>query len=215
VSQQKGEPVSDRQESTLITTPREYFEDLIDYGIKSRRIDTQPIVRKYLVDLMEHFLETRNLYEEPIDELGQKRPQTLAELYLQAQNSENHLRFEMLKKLGDRALYISGYFGDSFNKKIIDVDYYANLGGAAYGTLSSSVKDDLLAKVYGTFSRQFLDFVDVLTVASQKSMIKTDQNLLRLYERYLKTGSELAKSQLIEAGVVTYPQIPTKVLKQS
>ncbi|MNL70447.1 hypothetical protein D3C87_1954520 [compost metagenome] len=50
-----------------------------------------------------------------------------------------------------------------------------------------------------------MDFVDVLTFISHQSLIKSDQSILRLYDRYLRTGSELAKDKLIEAGVLTVP----------
>ena len=111
----------------------------------------------------------------------------------------------MLRKLGDRTLYISGFFGDSLSRKVVDIDYYAQIGGSAYATLAHCTREDTLAKVYHVFSARFMDFVDVLTFISHQSLIKSDQSILRLYDRYLRTGSELAKDKLIEAGVLTVP----------
>jgi hypothetical protein len=139
----------------------------------------------------------------------------LAELFLKAQNeSSSTLRIDLLKKLGDTSLYISGFFGDSLNRKLVDIDYYADMGGVAYGSLSKEIADQSLAEVYDCFSTRFIEFVDVLTYMSQKTQVQTDQDLLRLYDRYLATGSKLAEEQLLEKGVLNSELRKTKSKKQ-
>lgn len=199
---------------SFIVSPNEYFVHLVKEALNQRRIDTYPQVESYLVNLLKHFLETKNLFDAEYDEQGNKQPQTLAELYLQASNSELPLKIELLKKLADRSLYISGYFGDSLQRKLVDVDYYVNMGGTAYAALANYVKEDTHAKVYSVFSKRFIDFVDVLTVISQKSMLKDNRNILKLYDRYLKTGSSLAKDTLVELGVITLNKDLLKSTKQ-
>lgn len=174
-----------------------------------------PHVESYLVRLLQYYLDARNLYEDPyVNETGQRTPQTLAEAYLIAQNSDLPVRVEMLRKLGDKTLYISGFFGDSLSRKIVDIDYYAEIGGAAYASLAHCTREDTLAKVYSTFSQRFLEFVDVLTYISHQSLVKSDESILRLYERYMRTGSELAKEKLVEMGVLTLPTDQVKLGKQ-
>ncbi|MEN0057803.1 MAG: hypothetical protein AAGB31_03125 [Bdellovibrio sp.] len=200
----------------LFVSPTGYFQELVQKGLTQRKIRTYPFVENYLVNLLQHYLDARNLFEsEYASEGGQKNPQTLAEMYLLAQNSEPVIRSELLRKLGDRTLYISGFFGDSLSRKIVDIDYYAEIGGAAYGSLAHCTREDTLAKVYETFSRQFLEFVDVLTYISHHSFVKSDQSILRLYERYMRTGSELAREKLVEMGVLTLPAAQVKLGKQS
>ncbi|MCB0370524.1 MAG: hypothetical protein KDD45_14145, partial [Bdellovibrionales bacterium] len=75
-------------------------------------------------------------------------------------------------------------------------------------------KNDPLRRVYGIFSRQFAEFVDTLAYISQKSMVSNNQSVLRLYDKYLKTGSEVAKEKLVEMGIVTVP-IDKKNLNQN
>ena len=77
------------------------------------------------------------------------------------------------------------------------------MGGAAYAGLADCVREDTVAQVYKIFSAQFFDFIEVLTYISQQTMIQNDENLLRLYERYIKTGSTLAREKLLELGVST------------
>ena len=58
-----------------------------------------------------------------------------------------------------------------------------------------------------------MDFVEVLNYISEKSSVQADQNVLRLYDRYLRTGSELAREKLNELGVVTLPKEQLKLSK--
>lgn len=192
--------------SELFVSPKDYFAGLVKEGLEQRKIKTYPHVETYLVSLLQHYLDARNLFD------NQK---TLAEMMLIAQNSEPAVKIEMLKQLGDRSLYISGFFGDSLNRKVIDIDYYADMGGSAYATLAYHTREDGLAKVYSVFSERFMDFVDVLTVISQGTLIKSDESILRLYERYLRTGSELAREKLEKMGVLTLPVDQVKLGRQS
>jgi hypothetical protein len=190
----------------ILASPREFFNEAVETGFAKRNIKEEPAVRDYLVGLLEHYLDVRNLYAQP---------DTLAETYFLATNSPPPERVELLKKLGDKSLYISGFFGDSLSRKLVDLDYYAGMGGAAYATLADCVREDAVAQVYRVFSQRFFDFVDVLTYISQQSSIHTDEGLLRLYDRYMRTGSEMAKEKLIELGVLTLPADQAKLTRQN
>ena len=89
------------------------------------------------------------------------------------------------------------------------------MGEAAYRQLSSSHRDEELGQVYWTLSSRFVDYVDVLTVISHKVHVHSDKDLLRLYDNYLKTGSELAKERLLELGVLNASTLGPKKQKQS
>jgi hypothetical protein len=197
-----------------LVTPREYFGEMVSSGLTRRNISTYPLVQNYLVNLLEHYMDARNLFDEPVNELGQRQPQTLAELYLKSAQMEAAERAMTLKKLADRTLYVSGFFGDSLKRKLVDIDYYAEMGCAAYGALANTVKEDTTAAVYRTFAKQFLEFVDVLTYISETSSIQSDQSVLRLYDRYVRTGSSLAKDKLIELGVIPVDAEQAKTAKQ-
>lgn len=201
--------------STLFVSPEGYFKEMVKEGLEQRKIKTYPHVETYLVNLLQHYLDARNLFEQEVDEQGRKPPQTLAEMMLIAHNSEPAAKAELLKRLADKSLYISGFFGDSLNHKIVDIDYYAEMGGTAYASLAHCAKEDALVTVYNTFAKRFMDFVDVLTVISHHSLIKSNQSILRLYDRYMRTGSELAREKLVEMGVLTLPTDQLKLGRQS
>jgi hypothetical protein len=178
----------------LVTNPRSYFTEIVADALEKRKTQTPPLVSAYLVDLLETNLTTDN----------SQLNSTMAEFFMRSvQVEKKQARIDLLKKLGDTSLYISGFFGDSLRRKIIDIDYYADIGGMAYGNLATQVTNDLQSQVFREFSLRFLDYVDVLTYISQTTMIQTNQDILRLYERYIATGSELAKNQLAEKGILT------------
>jgi hypothetical protein len=170
-----------------------YFSELVQSALTKRRLNAQPEVSHYLVGLLESYLNVEMI----------KSDAMLSETLLRAQQAEKNVKVEMLKRLGDTSLYVSGFFGDSLRRKIVDIDYYADIGGTAYAYLASESNDEKLAHTYKEFSLRFLDYVDLLTYISQNSMIQSNQDLLRLYERYVMTGSELAKEQLLEKGLLT------------
>lgn len=200
----------------MYLSPYEYFRDLVEEGFEQRKLQAPAPVREYLVSLLQHYMDARNLFDhKEISESGEKPPQTLAELYLLAQQVEQQKKVELLRRLGDRALYMSGFFGDSLQRKIVDVDYYVQMGGTAYAQLSFVVREEPLNQVFGALSHRFVEFVDVLTVISHKSLSQSDVGLLRLYEQYIRTGSELAKERLLELGVVIPALDQAKAIKQS
>lgn len=199
----------------LFVSPGDFFRDLVRKGFERRKLDTFPHVESYVVQLLQHYLDARNLFDPEFDEAGRRIPKTLAEMYLTANNAEDqHIKVELLKKLGDRSLYMSGFFGDSLQRKLVDVDYYVNMGGVAYATLASCVREDTSARIYETISKRFIEFVDVLTYISHSSFIKSNESVLRLYDRYLTTGSELAREKLHEMGVLSLGQDQAKRSRQ-
>lgn len=200
----------------LFVTSDEFFKESVRKAFISRKVETYPYVETYLIKLLQHYLDARNLFDYDAHQSeSMRKPKTLAELYLIATNAERTKKVELLKKLADKSLYMSGFFGDSFDRKIIDVDYYAEMGRASYRTLASSTPEDTMAKVYGVFSEKFVQFMDVLAYISQNSFIQSNQSVLRLYDRYLRTGSDLAKEKLVEIGVFTLPLDQAKLTKQS
>ncbi|MGE3973062.1 MAG: hypothetical protein AB7F59_00900 [Bdellovibrionales bacterium] len=198
----KTKKLNQASKHSLFIQPREFFTEIVRDALARTKLTTTPPAETYLIGLLENFVSTDKLFEiEP--ETGQRQTMTLAEMFLKAINSQSTVQIELFKKLGDTSLYISGFFGDSLNRKVVDIDYYAEMGGTAYQSLAQVVRDDNNRCVFGELSTKFLGFVDVLTYISTKSLMNNNQNLLRLYERYVKTGSSLARDQLLEKGIVT------------
>lgn len=199
--------------SFVFLTPEQHFSEVVKEACENRQIKTQPEVEVYLVGLLQYYLDSRNLHRPLQEDGGEKPPETFAEMYLLAMAAESVRKRELMRNVADRSLYLTGFFGDFFQRKIVDIDYYVEIGTAAYSNLYVWSKEDALSEVYRIFSQRFTDFVEVLSYISEKSLVQGDQNVLRLYDRYLRTGSELAREKLNELGVVTVPKEQLKLSK--
>lgn len=195
----------------LITSSKPFFMEMVDTAISRRKFTAPPLAKSYLADLLEYYVISRNLFGESPE--GQaESSKTMAERLLSATQADAIVRAELLRRLGDTSLYISGFFGDSLHRKLVDVDYYAEIGGIAYSTLAAHGESEK-ALVFNDLATRFLEYVDLLTIISQTSRIQTDEDLLRLYSRYMSTGSPLAAEQLRELGVLA-PEASIKNSKQ-
>jgi len=114
-------------------------------------------------------------------------------------------RNSILQRIGDVALFVSGFFADSLATKAVDIDYYIHMGGNAYGSLSDEVRGtfrgNAFSFVYGELAAKFQILVDVLNEIKEGPGQK-DANLLRTYDVWLKTGSQRAMDILKQNGVV-------------
>lgn len=189
-------------DTMIIQSGSGFFNSLVQSGIESRGLKVSQGVSDYISQILTHYVDARNLHEPEYDEFGKRNPQTLAEIWLTAQSAEPSIQKDLLKKLGDRTLYISGFFSESLNRSLVDVDYYHSMGASAYKTLAHH-QESALKTVFSEISDRFIDVVEVLIVISQDTFAKTDQGILRLYETYLRTGSTLAKEKLEALGVFT------------
>ena len=185
-------------------TVREHFSAALQSAARNQDVALRDITCTYLVNLLTEYCEASALAAVS-DANRQIKP--LALLYgeaLEAPTSEHRRR--TLRKLGDLALFISGIFSDSLNRRLVDVDYYIGMGEAAYCCVYDSLQIDTRAQtvsaVFAELSSKFPQLVDVLTEISEMSGLKSRSDLLRTYELWQKTGSERARKQLRRAGIV-------------
>ena len=184
----------------LILDADQYFQEAVEEAFNQRKLQPEPELKTYVVDVLKHYLAVENLYNQK-DESGRRTRQTMAEMFLEACQLGKKDRAERLKKMGDCSLYISGFFSDSFQRKIIDVDYYVDMGRMAFSSLASDMDEDHFAKLFTELSNQFLKLVDVLSLISKKAKIMDEENVLRMMDVYSKTGSHLIGETLAEKGL--------------
>jgi hypothetical protein len=180
-------------------SPVEYFKELVDGALAHQGIVANELTSFYVVQLLTGFLERRgdNATDEP---LGIQLARALEEGGFEQRAH--------LKQIGDVSLFVSGFFSDSLRRKLIDIDYYASIGGVAYHALSR-YETDTFSPVFAELAEKFIAFVDVLSEVSERSSCTSNQDLLRLYERWLKTGSRRSGQLLVERGVVPNASVRT------
>jgi hypothetical protein len=117
-------------------------------------------------------------------------------------------RFERLRTLGDGVLYGCGFFSDHFEARGVDAKYLQGLGTRAYEAARSMLLRGAESEemdVFGELSRKFGTFVVVLSDVADATIAmgtESSRGLLKVYERWLKTGNERLAYVLTSRGVV-------------
>lgn len=193
-------------DTQVLTTPSitEYFRESVADAMQNQQVDADEHTEFYLVSLLDTYSRSDQFYDYTEDGVSLK---PLAELYGEAFNAPTpEHRDTMLRRLGDVALFLSGVFADSGKRRGIDINYYINMGGSAYGVLADP--DTIsrmyvpLADTFNELARKFILFVDVLAEVCESTPTSSDTDALKLYDYWQKTGSERARRQLNDAGIV-------------
>jgi hypothetical protein len=179
-----------RESAAEIAVP--FFKALVEEAIAHQRLAANELTSYYVVQLLASFVD-RSEYAEDDEPLALQLAQAL---------ERGGLRHRAgLKQIGDASLFVAGFFSDSLRRKLVDVDYYAAIGGYAYHALSRS-ESDRFSPVFAELADKFVRFVDVLNEVSERTSCSSNADLLRLYEKWLRTGSPRSGQLLVQRGVV-------------
>jgi hypothetical protein len=182
-----------------------FFSKLIDKAVYNQALNISEEIKFYLLSLLSKNATSPNLIKQGNTGLYNNRPLSL--IYLEALNEQLVIKKKMLKFVGDYTLYISGYFGDSFNGKIVDPKYYVVLGSNAFGNLAKLSQNSSNAELYIDIFQTFSDLVDILTEVSFDTMTSSSEDLMKLYDRWTRTKSKVLERKLIEKGIITHQGI--------
>jgi hypothetical protein len=184
-------------------TPLEFFREQLGLAMEHQKVSTSAFTEYYLVNLLAACVRGENL---PQREPGYDET-PLALLYLRALDASRHERARLLRAMGDTALFISGFFADSLTDKNADLRYYRTLGGMAYERLSRDHEHDraIGPAVFTELAARFREFADVLSEVSEASRPQTPRSVLKLYERWVQTGSPRAAALLAREGLAPCP----------
>lgn len=178
----------------------EWFREMVTDALSHRRLEVQEVTEFYLVNLLAGFLERERLFVEEPD--GTVTSEPLALLLLRAFEAGRRDRSAHLRRLGDTALFVSGFFGDSLARSLVDVDYYIAMGERAYGALAGTER--VPGGLYEELSARFALFVDLFAEIAELSDLRSNRGLVRLYERFLLTRSERVARALRDRGVALF-----------
>jgi hypothetical protein len=182
---------------------QEYFRELVAGALAHRRLRIQEGTEYYLVNLLASHLQSDSLFVARPD--GTMDAEPLALLLKRALESEREERRRMLKRLGDTSLFVSGFFGDSLARSLVDVNYYIAMGGRAYDALSEAERAaGGLAALYAELAERFPELVDLFAEIAELSDLSSNRGIVRLYERFLATGSQRVADRLRERGVALF-----------
>jgi hypothetical protein len=184
-----------------------FFRELVDDALKAQGSQATGAAESYVVALLADYAKPGQLSGETL-----RRPLTL--LLDEAMRRSGHERFERLRSLGDGVLYVSGFFGDHLETRGVELDYVSTLGARAYDGAAAmlrhasstaaeeqSAAPDVFAELAGNF-RMFVQLVSRIAERLYAQSACTHGSMLKLYERWLKTGSDALADALAARGVV-------------
>ena len=186
---------------TLDTTPESFFYELVRNAVEHQKVSVQPETEFYLVKLLNRFIFSESLYTK--NTAGNMEEQPLVFLYKEALEAEaSPTQKSLFQNVGDITLYKAGFFQESLNYAHVDLGYYIGMGGLAYQNAAQRSEEKHFRHLFNELSEKFGIFVDILLEVSEKTTVtKTEQDLLRLYEMWFRTGSERAARALMRAGI--------------
>lgn len=184
-----------------------FFHECLNKAKENQKLSLQEVTQIYVVHLLEKALDTAKIFA---SKDTQEMEEPLAFLLGRALSTNDTLqKLGLLRQIGDRSLFVSGFFSDSFAAKSIDIDYYMNMGEQAYRGVSNLVEekynDKLFPEAFLELSTKFRNLVDVMSEISEMAGLTNNQNLLRLYERWMFTKSARLYGKLKEQGVIALP----------
>jgi hypothetical protein len=178
----------------LEKTVEGFFHDEVDRAFRDKGLSPGTLVEHYLVQLLAAYA-AQTIPDDP-----------LALKLAAAVDAAPRERRRGLREVGDTSLYVSGFWADSLADKLVDVDYYIELGGSAYGELArggAGWTGDPLGAVFGELAENFVRFVEVLALVSRRtSRCASNEDVLRLYRSWQRTKSHAAAARLAALGVV-------------
>ena len=113
---------------------RSLFTELVGEACEELGQRPSPQATGYVVDLLDTRVRTPRP-ETPRD----AEPDTLALAMVEALQAVGATRCVRLRALGDRALFDAGFFAERVERTVVGVEYYTDMGRAAYTRLSAGL----------------------------------------------------------------------------
>src|SRR6478752_1719720 len=167
-----------------------FFQEIVDDSLRRRRVNASTSAASYLVGVLADQTHT----EQRADS-GRPLAFQLDDALKVAPPAE---RFQRLRALGDGVLYSSGFFADHFEARGVDATYLVGIGASAYGHAASMLRgprdeEHAAPDVFRELAERFAEFVLVITDVAHSTLtmgVESSRNVLAVYERWLKTGSD-------------------------
>ena len=166
-----------------------FFHEVLAEALDREGVEASEPTEFYLVGLLGEYAKAR-IPDEPLS------------LRLVASTAANAgERVRALKEVGDTSLYVTGFFADSLQRKLVGVNFYVDLGQAAYRELAHRLATSTVRDVYEELAGKFPRFVDVLAEV-RRYTATLGHDVVALYEEWLRTRSEWVESRLRALGVL-------------
>jgi hypothetical protein len=190
------------QAITVSPSMTRYFQEVVDEALRVRNVEATGAASSYLVGLLCAFAH-------PDEQAESTFSQPLTFLLRDALEATGAERFRRLRSLGDGVLYAAGFFGGHIELKGVDRGYVVGVGSTAYHQAAAMLRlnarigqgPDVLSEMAEKFDR-FVRVLNDVADGTLASSARDERSVLRLYERWLRTGSHRLADELGARGIV-------------
>ena len=179
----------------LEVAPQQFFQEKIRAAKTKNDIAIDNDVEFYLVALLCDFIQPAQRSPH-LQQLDTPLALFLRET-LEAPVHEQPTRFRIL---GDLSLYVGGFFQESFNRRVIDVDYYIAIGSIAYYKAAARVGSSS-RHVYEKLAHDFALLVELVAEVAVVPAQSRAVDILATYDRWTRSNSQRLLQTLLELGI--------------
>jgi hypothetical protein len=177
-----------------------FFGELMEQALEERRVIPTDAARLYLTALLADYARP-GANRDPFD-----RPFAL--LFAEAEDSSGGERFERFRALGDGALYVRGFFWEHLETRGVALRYVSAVGARAYDGarhMLGRAGGNSATDVFGELAERFDVFVELFGAVADRLLARaatSNGEMVKLYERWLRTGSSALGEALAQRGLV-------------
>ncbi|MBI4405124.1 MAG: hypothetical protein HY537_13260 [Deltaproteobacteria bacterium] len=199
----------DELKATGVAEARDYFTCQLKELMEKRQVAAKEYSVIYIADLLLRYMESEKFFVR--DSENKLHHNILADLYAEFIQGNEETKRMTLRRLGDICLLMTGLFADYLNRKLVDLDYYFGMGGTAYQQLAHLELNKTKRSLFAELSVKFKPFSNLLNEMNDRSNIQSNTDLLRLYEKWLLTGSDHLRELLAQNGLTSLIPVDPKV----
>jgi len=176
-----------------------FFEGLNELNQKSLCPIPQSVIF-YSSDVLDKFALSDSFFE--INE-GKVREKILGVKLLEAQMLNREEQRKVYREVAEMSLMVCGYFSESVNKKLVDRDYYSQIGRSAFTHLNTIAPDFLdIPSFYSMVATCFESLTSLMSVLASKDHYGKDKNVF--FDRVMK-NEFVSDKELLASGIIPNP----------
>lgn len=175
-----------------------FFDGLYELNKKSLCPVPESIIY-YSSDVLDKFALSQDFFETTD---GKVREKILGMKLLEATQLNREEQKKIYKEVGDMSLMVCGYFAESVNKKLVDTQYYAQLGKMAYSHLNNVSPTFFdIPHFYGMVATCFESLTTLMTLLASKER-GFGNNLV--FKKVMK-NEDVSEKELLASGIYIPP----------
>jgi hypothetical protein len=196
---------SDQNKKIILKTNLQgfFFEGLNTLNKKSLCPVPESVIY-YSSDVLDKFALSQDFFE--ISD-GKVREKILGVKLLEATQLGKDEQRKVYKEVADMSLLVCGYFSESTHKKLVDAQYYSQIGKMAYSQLNNVAPTFLdIPSFYNMFATCFESITTLMSILATQSRNGLDNNLI--FNKVMK-NEDVSEKELLVSGMI--PDLTRKV----